>query len=621
MTQGHRPALVGAGILAGFAVLVLLSSEKPVEIPLAVGQEASGPWWMRPTALSSEGHFLGLKNRTLWKKALDLLPGESFFVDERGIPKDRILIRKETVALDPDDPIEAIVWVIDDGEDGSLSAGGDFLNDCYVVDFECDGIVDRIVDYIEGDENGVPNEVEIREFENGALKSVLVLRGDLEEDGPWRISGYDLVIDRNASFPKNAVLYRNLFDPDGGRWIASGLCPLTASEIEPGAGPRTVTRIHVDPVRPNPDNDPEGQAGVSIRDIQLGFLFGGPERGTLQAGLAMSGQTLFEAGATAVFHPKRRPPQETVVILPETLAETAAGFPAGETGFSWREGPDARVSGAETESGTISAELWDDLFWTWERRSLKGAGISRRDWNIRREWSGRPSELREYYYSGVDRKIHLVGAEEGWIRVGHFAGLGDTGEIRMYDTDGNGFFDRWEFHLPGRARPVFSASVQDEKVRRLGSDLNEAVLFYRAEVLPMALAENGIILEAIRSFRDFDLPAELKAAAAGVSAIEGRYAQDVLRDLAFFRLRDFLSTHSAQALIRDSREGPSEYFEKYLGIRPTGRGRLPGESGWTGDQAWTIAGLLARIEEAYGQGDYSAAAGWIARIKDAIRLE
>ena len=137
----------------------------------------------------------------------------------------------------------------------------------------------------------------------------------------------------------------------------------------------------------------------------------------------------------------------------------------------------------------------------------------------------------------------------------------------------------------------------------------------------MALAENRIILEAIGSFRDFDLPAELKAAADGGSDIERRFAQDVLRDLAFFRLRDFISTHSAQALIRDFREGASESSERFPGIRPFGRGRLPGESGWTGEQAWTIAGLLARLEEAYGQGDYSAAAGWIARIKDAMKLQ
>ena len=86
---------------------------------------------------------------------------------------------------------------------------------------------------------------------------------------------------------------------------------------------------------------------------------------------------------------------------------------------------------------------WEGVFWIWERRFMENTGGPGQKWNVRREYSPRASDRRELYYSGIDRRIHLKHAEEGWMQSGHFAGLDELGEIRMFDTDGNGYFDRW----------------------------------------------------------------------------------------------------------------------------------------------------------------------------------
>ncbi len=67
---------------------------------------------------------------------------------------------------------------------------------------------------------------------------------------------------------------------------------------------------------------------------------------------------------------------------------------------------------------------------------MENTGGPCQKWNVRREWRGSPTDRRELYYSGVDRRIHLRGATEGWIQVGNFAGQGELFEIRMLDTDG-----------------------------------------------------------------------------------------------------------------------------------------------------------------------------------------
>ena len=117
-------------------------------------------------------------------------------------------------------------------------------------------------------------------------------------------------------------------------------------------------------------------------------------------------------------------------------------YPARETGFSWHENHDDTISigFADTRrttsdgracSGSGSGDSWKTP-----------AGRARSGTSAASGAANRPR--RELYYSEIDGRIHLFGAEEGWIQIGRLRGLGPIGEMRMYDTDGNGYFDRWE---------------------------------------------------------------------------------------------------------------------------------------------------------------------------------
>lgn len=245
---------------------------------------------------------------------------------------------------------------------------------------------------------------------------------------------------------------------------------------------------------------------------------------------------------------------------------------------------------------------------------MENSGGPARKWNVRREWSSKPSVKREFYYSDIDKRIHLLGAEEGWLQIGNFGGLGAVGEIRMFDTDGNGYFDRWEFYLSNSTRAVRVTQVADEKARHVDSGPGALAEFYAREVLGRAKAENAKILEAMNAARPFDAPAGLKAALAQGPEGYRRYAQDVLRELTYTSFRDFYSTLANQTLLKDSREEREGEFYGDLVARTKPR-RPVAEPGLDSAGAWKLARLLEELDIAYGRAEYDRACGLIAGIQ------
>jgi hypothetical protein len=119
-------------LISGICLLAAaswLAGRSAQPVPLRAGQESLGPWWMRQTMLTPDGRFPSLKSRRWWKKAMALKPGESFVPDAGGEAKDRMLVRREILTLHGQ-PVDTIIWVIDDDGNGSALAGGDRSSDC-----------------------------------------------------------------------------------------------------------------------------------------------------------------------------------------------------------------------------------------------------------------------------------------------------------------------------------------------------------------------------------------------------------------------------------------------------------------------------------------------------------
>lgn len=601
---------------------------------VAVGDENRGPWWTQMTAMGPGGK-LDLKGQSWWERAAKLKVGEQFTVAVPGKRPDLMLIRREKVRNTRGET-EALVWVIDDNEDGSLATGGDKKDDCYVVDYGCDGTVDRIVDYIEGTD-GRPDEMDIRYFEGGELRSVWV-GVDLDRDGKmWDLAGYEYSHNFFKSDPYgNEMIYMNKYDPTSGQWVPISECPFAFYDTDGDGYSEVVIRVSAAPLQFNAGTDPDyaNDAGryrgkwsdemsrmgavnvrysfdidnLSSKEYPLHYDYGFNLVGTVPYDVPRRAEGFNLIGAVTVgiegvehFNPRRRPPQVTKVIPHNRLRAFCDTYPARETGFTWHEGHDDTIAIGDAPDPKLDFR-WEGVFWIWERRFMSNTGGPGQKWNVRREWTDKPASRRELYYSEVDRRIHLFGAKEGWIEIGNFAGLGRAGEIRMFDTDSNGIFDRWEVYTSDSPLPVRVTTVKDERARRIPFEDAFLHRFYTQEVLPQAMAANERLMAAMAKVRPFEVPAGLAAAMKDGPDNYRRYAQDVAREMEYQDLRRQL-TEAANGVLREAKKDD---------LRPLNAEQR--KSGRNSATAWRLATTLEKLDVAYGQGEYDKAEQALAEV-------
>jgi hypothetical protein len=317
----------------------------------------------------------------------------------------------------------------------------------------------------------------------------------------------------------------------------------------------------------------------------------------------MVGATPYEFEGMDHFNPKRRPPQVTRVIPHDRLRSVADGFKARETGFSWHEHHDDTIAIGDEPRKDLDYR-WEGVFWIWERRFMENTGGPNQRWNVRREWSNLPADQRQLYYSEVDRRIHLFGAKEGWISIGHFGGCEAIGEIRMYDTDGNGYFDRWEVYLGDDPTPVRVSNVHDEKTRPVPFEDKALSDFYVQQVLPEAIRLNEAFMSAMNAAQDFELPSCLTKSLHAGSPTHSRYAMDVARELQYQNLRRHFGTIARGALKKAKMNDLRQ-------LDSTQRVDTPNSQ-----TAWQMTTLLEELDVAYGQGEYRQAIPILAKLAE-----
>ncbi len=270
-----------------------------------------------------------------------------------------------------------------------------------------------------------------------------------------------------------------------------------------------------------------------------------------------------------------------------------------QTGFSWREYGDDGVS-LGVAPHPAEDRRWEGVFWVWNRRFMHNTGGPTQLWNVRREFCPHPTETRELYFSRADRRIHLKGATDGWICVGRLGSRDAWGEIRMFDTNADGFFDRWETHLKAEYAPARVSTVLDAGIRPLPSDWGELQKLYTRELLPEALEANKKLMAAMRSVEAFRVPSPLnQALAAATCDSERLYVLDIIREAQYLDLRDALAARSA---VR-------------IASVPNAALRYSPHQLRTSVDAWDYARALSSLDAAYGEGRYDDAARILEELK------
>ncbi|MFV1958975.1 MAG: hypothetical protein ACC662_06135, partial [Planctomycetota bacterium] len=178
------PPVPGAAILAAWTRAAWTRADR--------GPWRLLPWLASAAAVLVAGFALAGFSRAAERAAADGCDG--------ALCRERVL----AVVDDPSLPLYHTMEtfsVLDDDGDMDDSQKGDGDSDCYVVDYGCDGTVDRMVDYIDTDGDQIPNEMDIRYFIDGELRrSWMGL--DLDGDGEmWDLVDYEYTGNFFASDP------------------------------------------------------------------------------------------------------------------------------------------------------------------------------------------------------------------------------------------------------------------------------------------------------------------------------------------------------------------------------------------------------------------------------------
>ena len=102
------------------------------------------------------------------------------------------------------------------------------------------------------------------------------------------------------------------------------------------------------------------------------------------------------------------------------------------------------------------------------------------------------------YVSPVDQRLHLHGAETGWIQTDYDYDGRPEMKIAMEDTDLNGFFDLWRYDLDGDG--VFERECRVADDRMFLHEFEYAALRpVYLETLSRAIAGNQRLIDALKS--------------------------------------------------------------------------------------------------------------------------
>ena len=580
-------------------------------------------WWERETEMQ-KGGTLALDGKDWWQRAAKLEIGDQFVLRSSFASAGTMIVRKEARARRGEQG-PMLVWILDD--DGDMSGEDpktDTDSDCYVVDYDCDGIVDRIVDYIDEDGDNDPDEMDIRYFVDGELRNTW-FGVDLDDDtAMWDLMDYSYTGNFFESDPYgNSIIYMNKYDPTNDSWLPISECPFSFYDTDGDGQSEITVRFSGAPLEFSKENDPDyansqaryqgkhdpSMSRMGVVNVRYSFDIDGMSSTEnplhYEMGFTMTGSQPYEFPGMRRNQPLRRHPKATVCIPHGLVREVADNYEASETGFTWREFPDASLRIGHPSRPDYDRR-WEGVFWTWHRRVLHNTGGPVQDWNVRREYCPATTDRREIYFSPVDRRLHLKGAAEGWIQIGNIIAEKRLGEIRLFDSDEDGYFDRWEYYARDRVTPFRVAVVRDAQNVDFGDDWQRMSRYYTEEVLPGAIAQNQRLIAAIESLPDDFVPAlppDFSAALAmDISPDEKRYILDLIREFRY---------HYFQQAAREKAEA---VLETLPSADPRFRHKIMTDS----NKAWTLLADLSRTDSLCGRGLYEEAADKIRGLRELL---
>ncbi|MHB9028675.1 MAG: DUF4861 family protein [Candidatus Latescibacterota bacterium] len=378
----------------------------------------------------------------------------------RGKPGEKVMLdtnrdsRIDTIYfIDTDDRHEnrsapLLVKVVDEDGDMHVTRSGDLDSDLWIADWQGDGSIDRAVDYIDHDSDGDLDEqvlyqwTDMRHIAGKASRTIdgraycAAWGRDYGDDNRlWFDANYEYnqpLTEWKTDFNGDEMfIYMFLYDPDRNRFAPTFENPFSFYNLDGDSYSEEVVRL----------------VGADFRSENLRYSMDidNDARGSNRHDYDFS---LSSAGPVDI-PPESYQPLELRGILTSPILkwshmrQVAKTARWSKTCLTW----DENDNNVNPVKGAQHHERWEGIINHPSEHMPQIGGPTCGPYNKRNEVDADHSGGFRFYYSPVDRRLHLFGAEIGWIRADYDYDNTVDMVIETRDRDGDGFFDLWTWDL------------------------------------------------------------------------------------------------------------------------------------------------------------------------------
>lgn len=394
-------------------------------------------------------------------------PGKKIFVDSDNDGKIDVLYMIDTDERHENQYKPILVKIVDEDGDMYLTGEGDLDSDLYIVDWHADGSIDRVIDYNDFDnDNDQDEQVQYYYVDSTYIANTTTKhRGGWlnKRDLPKNYPGRDYYINWARDYGDDNKLWWHInYDYEQ---------HLTQWKSDYNGDEMLVNRFFYD----YKENKiiPVGEIAFSFYDLdndkysEAALRFGG--NALTVDNLRYSYDIDNDVGDTNVHDydfsitclgpiviPRRKTVRVKIrnhttepVVQWEYMREVAKTGKWKKAHLTWDENDNNIADPFQNPNNFICNERWEGVINHQSEFMERVGGPSCGFYNKRNEIDLDYSGEMQFYYSPVDKRLHLYGAEVGWIKVDYNYDHKIDMFIWMEDTDKDGFFDTWKYDVNG----------------------------------------------------------------------------------------------------------------------------------------------------------------------------
>lgn len=328
-----------------------------------------------------------------------------------------------------------VVRAVDDDDDMPADGTPDLDSDCYIADWRGNGTVDRAIDYWDDDGDGDADRMDLyypADGWHGQQVEVVIIRDVGDDNRMWHTINYEYqqyTCQWQSDFNGDEIFCMFGYDRASKQWVAHLEEPFTHHDLDrDGVAELTIQFLGQAPfvgtIRFSLDADNDSSP-TNRRDYDFSFNCGGL-------------LTVRESKST---RHKLRNGELTGPYLDWQYAREQAESGAWKTcSLCWDE----------TDNNVNPADPVERVQERWEGVGGYQMREGNKRWETDKDYSGKMA----LYYWPADRRLHLLGAETGYINVDYNHDYQVDAKITYQDRDGDGFFDQWSYDADGTPEHV-----------------------------------------------------------------------------------------------------------------------------------------------------------------------